>query len=871
MPQTPGGVVGLDGMAAANRWRLPLVCAAGGGEEDLREVIEEVVEEVAQEGAKEGAEQGAKEGAREGANEGAKDAATVGATAGAAAASQVGENEGEEGSGGDVDGVDDDDNGNDGGSSETGNGEGGGDGDGGTGGDGKDDGEGEERSTGEELMSVLPDEQRVAVERAAADENISRLTKLTSILNGVFSRTLSTVLATIPVPVLVSIIGVFTTYMGHRFQRYQSAESAKRKAAEAAREARAKQEAEMAEFYQEFTGPLLRATAKLQERLYCLASIKNNALATGTAVSEPHPLAVNSGCLSPTDEARDAVHTAYLLARYFGVLERLKGGSQTLDFGRPAADRIFLNLVGRVQGVLSASDGALAKLQRSELDFSSSAGQQPLPAGPLRVVTHHQSVVGELMIRSHWYGEAGKGGGGKTGGGDAANARAPTLISYRDFCRLLDTEPEMQRWMRPLIAETWRLIHNVDPPPSTAPRRPSPVTSLFFHRSPPPERPRPEDLPITDVALRRTLTASASRSSGRPVELARIFFLHDALVDLVDFLDPPPACRFIPSYRRKRLRLAGAPTPAQTRMPDSLLDLYQELAEVHSGHIPKRLDSQRRAGSKTVELYVKAPVWRAPSTEASSPGGQTAGAVGAGASKGLSAAMASHPSAAPSVDKGTLGDCPFSQRVVMALEEMNVPYKLHKVNTLVKPPWYRILTSEGKVPLLYHEGRLIDDSPQIVTYLHQRFPKARAVHRQAQLPLLVSEGQLTAFGGVFREWLAGAPTVGAPEVEAQLRVVEGVLAQNAELRKGPFLGGRRFCWEDLALVPQLHHVEVAGEAFRGWTIPESLPHTRAYLAEAKKMRSFVKSAPSNASIYAGYGRLVADGPEVGTELPDIID
>lgn len=832
------------------------------------------VVEVAQGGANEDAKDGVKEGAKEGANEGATDGATVVATAGAATASQGSTKGAGEGSGGDVDSVGDDASGSDGGGGDTGDGNGGGDDDGVTGGsDNDEDGDGEERTAREELMSVLPEEHRAAVERAAADENISRLTKLTGILNRMFSRAFSTVLATIPVPVLVSIIGVFTTYMGHRFQRYQAAESAKRKAAEASRQARAKQEAEMAEFYQAFTGPLLRATAKLQERLFCLASIKNRALATGSAVGEPHPVAETGGTSSPTDEARDAVHTAYLLARYFGVLERLKSGSQTLDFGRPAADRIFLNLIGRVQGVLSASDRAMAKLQRSELDFSSAAGRQPLPAGPLRVVTHHQSVVGELMIRSHWYGEAAKGGGGKAGGGGAADARASSLISYRDFCRLLDTEPEMQRWVRPLIAETWRLIHNVDPPPSTAPpRRPAPINSLFFHRPPPPQRPRPEDVPITDVALRRTLTTDASRSAAPPVELARIFFLQDALVDLVDFLDPPPTCRFIPSYRRKRLRLAGAPTAAQTRMPDSLLDLYQELADVHSGHIPKRLDSQRRAGSKTVELYVKAPVWRAPSSEATSPRGQTAGAIDAGTSPSrLAAVVASCPSAAPSVDKGTMGDCPFSQRVVMALEEMGVPYKLHKVNTLIKPPWFRILTSEGKVPLLYHEGRLIDDSAQIVTYLRQRFPKARAVHRQAQLPLLVSEGQLTAFGGVFREWLTGAPTVGAPEVEAELRVVEGVLAQNAELCKGPFLGGRRFCWEDLALVPQLHHVDVAGEAFQGWTIPESLPHTRAYLAEAKKMRSFVKSAPSNASIYAGYGRLVEDGPEVVTDLPDIID
>lgn len=230
-----------------------------------------------------------------------------------------------------------------------------------------------------------------------------------------------------------------------------------------------------------------------------------------------------------------------------------------------------------------------------------------------------------------------------------------------------------------------------------------------------------------------------------------------------------------------------------------------------------------------------------------------------------------HPGAGAALDSGARGDCPDSQRVLMALEELRVPYTLHKVNTLVKPSWYHLLSVEGRVPLLYHEGRLVESAPHIVTYLRRRFPGAAAVKRRPTLPLMLSEGQLTAFARVGRDWLTRTPGVAAADVEAALGVVERVLAANAQRRRGPYLGGRVLCWEDLALLPPLHHLVTAAGAVRGWALPHSLPHTAAYLAAGRRARSFVRSAPTAAAIAAGAARLVEDGPEVDTDLPDIIE
>jgi glutathione S-transferase len=71
------------------------------------------------------------------------------------------------------------------------------------------------------------------------------------------------------------------------------------------------------------------------------------------------------------------------------------------------------------------------------------------------------------------------------------------------------------------------------------------------------------------------------------------------------------------------------------------------------------------------------------------------------------------------------GTC--SRVVLVALEELGVPYETHMVNMLAGEqlgPEYLALNPKGKVPTLVVDGRPMTENPAIHTYLARRYPDA---------------------------------------------------------------------------------------------------------------------------------------------------
>ncbi|PSS33367.1 Glutathione S-transferase [Actinidia chinensis var. chinensis] len=69
-----------------------------------------------------------------------------------------------------------------------------------------------------------------------------------------------------------------------------------------------------------------------------------------------------------------------------------------------------------------------------------------------------------------------------------------------------------------------------------------------------------------------------------------------------------------------------------------------------------------------------------------------------------------------------LGDCPFSQRVLLTLEEKKVPYKMHLINVSDKPQWFLEASPEGKVPVIKFDDKWIPDSDVIVGLIEEKYP-----------------------------------------------------------------------------------------------------------------------------------------------------
>ncbi|XP_073010263.1 probable glutathione S-transferase DHAR2, chloroplastic isoform X2 [Typha latifolia] len=72
---------------------------------------------------------------------------------------------------------------------------------------------------------------------------------------------------------------------------------------------------------------------------------------------------------------------------------------------------------------------------------------------------------------------------------------------------------------------------------------------------------------------------------------------------------------------------------------------------------------------------------------------------------------------------GRLGDCPFSQRVLLTLEEKHLPYDMKLVDLGSKPEWFLKISPEGKVPVLKFEEKWIADSDVITLSLEEKYPE----------------------------------------------------------------------------------------------------------------------------------------------------
>ncbi|KAJ6772847.1 GLUTATHIONE S-TRANSFERASE DHAR2-RELATED [Salix koriyanagi] len=140
-----------------------------------------------------------------------------------------------------------------------------------------------------------------------------------------------------------------------------------------------------------------------------------------------------------------------------------------------------------------------------------------------------------------------------------------------------------------------------------------------------------------------------------------------------------------------------------------------------------------------------------------------------------------------------LGDCPFSQRALLTLEEKNIPYKSHLINLSDKPQWFleRRNTRSPLLPLL----RNLPLWAQRYSHLSSKFLKSKDPSDGSEQALL-----------------------------EELKALDDHLKAN-----GPFIAGEKITAVDLSLAPKLYHLEVALAHFKNWTIPDNLTHVLNYI------------------------------------------
>nr|ABM91437.1 dehydroascorbate reductase [Ipomoea batatas]ALP06092.1 dehydroascorbate reductase [Ipomoea batatas]GME11402.1 dehydroascorbate reductase [Ipomoea batatas] len=181
-----------------------------------------------------------------------------------------------------------------------------------------------------------------------------------------------------------------------------------------------------------------------------------------------------------------------------------------------------------------------------------------------------------------------------------------------------------------------------------------------------------------------------------------------------------------------------------------------------------------------------------------------------------------------------LGDCPFSQRVTLTLEEKNIPYKIHLINTSDKPEWFLKANPEGKVPVIKFDDKWISDSDVIVGIIEEKYPN----------PSLSAPPEVASVGSKIFPSFVKFLTSKDPSDGTEQALVEELKALDEHLKAhGPFVNGENICSVDLSLAPKLYHLVVVLGHYKKWSVPENLTHVHNYLKLLFARESFQKTKP----------------------------
>lgn len=96
----------------------------------------------------------------------------------------------------------------------------------------------------------------------------------------------------------------------------------------------------------------------------------------------------------------------------------------------------------------------------------------------------------------------------------------------------------------------------------------------------------------------------------------------------------------------------------------------------------------------------------------------------------------------PPVQLYSLAVCPFAQRTRILLAQKGIDFSLTEIDlTQPRPDWFLKLNPLGQVPVIIHEGRVLNESSVINEYLDEVFPPPRVMpddaYERAQSRILI--------------------------------------------------------------------------------------------------------------------------------------
>jgi glutathione S-transferase len=170
---------------------------------------------------------------------------------------------------------------------------------------------------------------------------------------------------------------------------------------------------------------------------------------------------------------------------------------------------------------------------------------------------------------------------------------------------------------------------------------------------------------------------------------------------------------------------------------------------------------------------------------------------------------------------------PFVRKVRVFCAEKGIPYELEQISPFSPPPGWREKSPLGRIPVLEHDGKIINDSSVICAYLERvqpqpaLFPSDAYERARAEWFEEFMDGGVVphAGGGVFRPMalqpvltrkdpdaaaIAGAEKVMAEQVEPLLRYLE------SEIGSKEYFVGNKLTIADISVASPFVNLRHAG-------------------------------------------------------------
>lgn len=189
-----------------------------------------------------------------------------------------------------------------------------------------------------------------------------------------------------------------------------------------------------------------------------------------------------------------------------------------------------------------------------------------------------------------------------------------------------------------------------------------------------------------------------------------------------------------------------------------------------------------------------------------------------------------------------LADCPFCHKVLLTLENKQVPYTKKYIDFANKPEWLAE-RSGGKVPVINNGDFWLPDSDKIVEYLEENYPEPSM---KSTVPPEVG----AKFFGAFREFLKSSEEEAKAKEAAflsELKNLDDYLAAN-----GPLFGGESLNATDASLAPKIYHAKVALKHYKAFEFPAELKALSKYWDTLTALPTWKNALYSEALIIKGW-------------------